>query len=76
MSNLVLPDSVRRERMRLATKNYGPRCSSLRVKVYYRRTDTGHRNSTTMSHEEYFKWLEAAPGKKLELVSVEQLRDD
>jgi hypothetical protein len=79
MSSIVLPHGVRRRMMKMATANYGPKCSTKRVKVHYHPTNedgtAGRSNWTTMSHEGYFLWLEDAPAKGLVLESVEQLDD-
>lgn len=76
MSNLVLP----RRLMPVETKHFGPEASKLRVKVYFHPTNQdGTRGRTTwatMSHKEYFKWLERAPRDGLVLESVEQLRNE
>ena len=75
MSDLVLP---RDARLRMLTKNFGPRASNIRVKVTYHAMVRGRAersNWATMSHEEYFTWLALAPAKGLVLEKVEQLRD-
>jgi hypothetical protein len=80
MSNLVLPHGVRRRMMKLASENFGPTASTLRVKVHYHSKHpdgtVSRSNWATMGHEEYFKWLIDAPAKGLVLESVEQIRHD
>ncbi len=61
--------------------NWGPDASSVPVKVYYRTKlpDGGYAPGTNwarMEHKAYFKWLEEAPAKGYELVSVEQIREE
>jgi hypothetical protein len=60
--------------------NWGPKASTIPLKVYYRTKLPDGGFSTTnwarMEHAAYFKWLEEAPAKGIELVSVEQLREE
>ena len=72
---MILSQAVR---LKMFSKHYGPRASTKRVKVTYHGTLLGRptrSNWAAMSHEDYFKWLEAAPSKGLVLEKVEQLND-
>lgn len=78
---LILPPHLRKQQaLKMRTEHYGPKASTLRVKVYYHPTNEdgtpGRSNWCTMSHEGYFQWLKDAPAKGLVLESVEQIRND